>query len=185
MAAPRPVVHHPRAGEQVGKCPPRERNGTGRSLTTTTSTARSSTGRHDTTPARGSARDSARANLRVAPQRRASGQVAPRRAPRALFGVRGTPPTARTPPKQAGFVEAPGRTRTCDPRIRNPTLYPAELRRRMDFYLHSVAIMRRRRRRAGPVAARRPPGGKGESPRERVADDRGGGPRQDGLQSRP
>ena len=28
------------------------------------------------------------------------------------------------------FREAPGRTRTCDPRIRNPTLYPAELRRR-------------------------------------------------------
>jgi hypothetical protein len=29
------------------------------------------------------------------------------------------------------FVDAPGRIRTCDPRIRNPTLYPAELRRRV------------------------------------------------------
>ena len=26
------------------------------------------------------------------------------------------------------ILDAPGRTRTCDPRIRSPTLYPAELR---------------------------------------------------------
>ena len=30
----------------------------------------------------------------------------------------------------AGIPGAPGRIRTCDPRIRSPTLYPAELRAR-------------------------------------------------------
>ena len=29
---------------------------------------------------------------------------------------------------------APGRTRTCDPRIRNPLLYPAELREREEDF---------------------------------------------------
>ena len=35
------------------------------------------------------------------------------------------------------FVRAPGRTRTCDPRIRNPTLYPTELRR-LDVSISTV-----------------------------------------------
>src|SRR6266849_501018 len=37
----------------------------------------------------------------------------------------------------------PGRNRTCNPRIRNPMLYPLELRARIDKTLHQQLGMRR------------------------------------------
>ena len=46
--------------------------------------------------------------------------------------------------KALGFRGALGGTRTCDPRIRNPVLYPAELRARtrQDYYkcVHGVTL---------------------------------------------
>ena len=49
----------------------------------------------------------------------------------------------------AGYLShAPGRTRTCDPRLRRPSLYPAELR---GLRVRVNATQRR----AGPLAARR------------------------------
>jgi hypothetical protein len=40
----------------------------------------------------------------------------------------GAPQNHKTKPFTELFVNTPGRTRTCDPRLRRPSLYPAELR---------------------------------------------------------
>jgi hypothetical protein len=43
-------------------------------------------------------------------------------------------------------VGAPGRIRTCDPRIRNPVLYPSELRGRDPAFILVLAAFVRQRR---------------------------------------
>jgi hypothetical protein len=52
--------------------------------------------------------------------------------------------------RAAGFVYAPGRIRTCDPRLRRPSLYPAELR----GLVQQIDGFRIRRRRTRPLRAR-------------------------------
>ena len=63
---------------------------------------------------------------RVSPERHAGGMPQPgeRRA-----GTRGRTPAAGMPAGQGvgGLTGAPGRTRTCNPRLRRPMLYPVEL----------------------------------------------------------
>jgi hypothetical protein len=44
-------------------------------------------------------------------------------------------------PSGTYFWSTPGRTRTCDPGIRNPMLYPAELRARERIHVDSTVSM--------------------------------------------
>jgi glycine/D-amino acid oxidase-like deaminating enzyme len=50
-------------------------------------------------------------------------RVQPQRSYALLCRLDGVPPAGMSPT----LVDAPGRTRTCDPRLRRPPLYPAEL----------------------------------------------------------
>ena len=102
------------------------------------------------------------ARHRRAGQERRAGLV-PRR--RRQVGAR-RPRSTRTPPAESSDREgrrararsddlgwgAPGRTRTCDHRIRSPTLYPAELRGRGIGTFRSIRGPVCRRRRGDPAA---------------------------------